>query len=77
MASTDAYLHLIGLGIVTILGITMALQRDARPQRALSGAFLLVLGMLLAHLATHVLPDRFATFIYSTHRDYRSLPRSG
>lgn len=77
MANTDTYLHLIGLGILAIPSIAMALPGDAGPKRPLSGAFLLVLGMLLAHLVTHVLPDRFANFIYSSHCDYRSFPRQG
>lgn len=75
MADTDTYLHLIGLQILAILGIVMIMQGERPPKRALSGAFLLVLGMLLAHVVSHILPDRFARFVYGTHREYRSLPR--
>lgn len=75
MADTDTYLHLIGLEMLAILGITMALQSEKTAKRTLSGAFLLVLGILLAHFVSHILPDRFAHFVYGTHREYRSLLR--
>jgi hypothetical protein len=36
-----------------------------------------VLGFMLAHFATHLLPNTIAEFIYSSHHEYHSVKPSG
>lgn len=73
MASMDSYLYLIGGEILAILGVVIRLL-DGKPQkRALTAVFLAVLGSLFAHFVSQILPNRLADFVYSSHRDYRSL----
>ncbi len=73
MNNADYYLHLIGLEMLIILGVVIPLLDCKAHKRALSAAFALVLGFMLAHFVSHVLPNRLADFIYSSHHDYRSL----
>lgn len=68
MISLDGYLHLIGAEVLIILGIVMPLLDDKFHKRALSSVFVLVLGFMLAHFVSHVLPNRLAGFVYRSHR---------
>lgn len=77
MPNADTYLHLISAEVLIILGIVIPLLDDKTHKRALSGAFVLVFGFMLAHFVSHVLPNRLADFIYSSHRDYRSMKDRG
>jgi hypothetical protein len=73
MVNVDTYLHLIGAEVLIILGIVIPLLDDKTHKRALSIVFAAVLGLMLAHFVSHVLPKRLASFIYSSHHAYRSL----
>lgn len=77
MASLDTYLHIIGIELLAVLTIVLPLLDDPAPKRALSTVFLAVLGFMLAHFATHLLPSKIAAFIYSSHHEYRSIKTSG
>ncbi|EIC27974.1 MULTISPECIES: hypothetical protein [Methylomicrobium] len=73
MVDVDTYLHLIGGEVLIILGIVIPLLDDKTHKRALSFLFAAVLGLMLVHLVSYVLPKRLANFIYSSHHAYRSL----
>lgn len=73
MASIDSYLHIIGIGLLLILAIVLPLIDRPPTKRVLSKLFLTVLGFMLAHFATHALPDKLAGFIYSSQHEYHSL----
>lgn len=77
MASIDTYLHLIGIELLAILAVVVRLSDDKSQKRTLSTVFLAVLGFMLAHFATHLLPNKIADFIYSTQHEYRSIKTSG
>lgn len=77
MASLDSYLHLIGIELLAILAIVLVLINAGKTKRALSRLFLIVLGFMLAHFATHALPNKIAGFIYSSHHEYHSIKPSG
>ncbi|WAR46195.1 hypothetical protein [Methylomonas rapida] len=77
MASIDTYLHIIGIELLAILSIVLRLLDDKAYKRALSTVFLVVLGFMLAHFATHLVPGKIAAFIYSSHHQYRSIKTSG
>ncbi|PPD29061.1 MAG: hypothetical protein CTY19_17985 [Methylomonas sp.] len=38
--------------------------------------FLVVLGVMMLHAAIHLLPNKIAVFIYSTHHEFRSIKTS-
>ncbi|MBD9363497.1 hypothetical protein [Methylomonas fluvii] len=73
MASLDRYLHIIGIELLLILTIILPLIDRPPAKRVLSKLFLTVLGFMLAHFATHALPDKLASFIYSSQHAYHSL----
>jgi hypothetical protein len=77
MASFDTYLHLIGIELLAILAIVLPLIDADKTKRALSRLFLTVLGFMLAHFAMHLLPNKIAEFIYSSHHEYHSVKPSG
>ncbi|MCQ8117578.1 hypothetical protein [Methylomonas rosea] len=77
MASIDSYLHLIGIELLVILAILGYLVEADLPKRVVSRLFLTVLGFMLAHLATHALPNQIAGFIYSSQHLYHSAKSPG
>ncbi|MBD9357201.1 hypothetical protein [Methylomonas albis] len=77
MASIDSYLHIIGIELLLILAIVLPLIDRPAPKRVLSKLFLSVLGFMLAHFATHALPNKVASFIYSSHPAYHSIKSTG
>ena len=77
MISLDGYLHLIGAEMLIILGIVIPLLDDKSHKRALSSVFVLVFGFMLAHFVSHVLPNRLADFVYSSHRGFHSMKDRG
>lgn len=77
MASLDTFLHIIAIEMLAILAVVHRLSEDKPLKRFFSTAFLAVLGFMLAHFATHLLPGKIAAFIYSSHHEYRSVKTSG
>jgi len=77
MASLDTFLHIIAIEMLAILAVVNRLSEDKPLKRFFSTAFLAVLGFMLAHFATHLLPGKIAAFIYSSHHEYRSVKTSG
>lgn len=77
MANADSYLNLIGGEILLMLWAVMRLQEKPAHRRALTAVFILVIGFMTVHFVSHVVPERFAHFLYGTHREYRSFSRQG
>ena len=77
MASLDTYLHIITVEMLAILAVVQRLSEDKPLKRVFSTAFLALLGFMLAHFATHLLPTKIAAFIYSSHHEYHSIKNSG
>ena len=77
MASIDTYLHVMVVGLWTMLAIVLALIDAGKTKRALSKLFLVMLGFMLTHFATHLLPNTLAEFIYSSHHEYHLVKSSG
>jgi hypothetical protein len=77
MVSIDACLHIIVIELLAILAIVLAFIDKGKTKCVLTRLFLTVLGFMLAHLATHLLPSKIASFIYSSHHDYHSIKPSG
>ncbi|AEG00205.1 hypothetical protein [Methylomonas methanica] len=77
MVSIDTYLHIIGIALLAMLAIVLALIDTGKTKRTLSRLFLTVLGFMLAHFVTHLLPNSLAEFIYSSHHQYHSVKPSG
>jgi len=77
MSNADSYLNLIGAEILLMLWAVIRLQEKPAYLRALTAVFMLVLGFMTIHLVSHVVPERFAHFLYGTHREYRSFSRQG
>ncbi|MDD2737620.1 MAG: hypothetical protein PHR94_01675 [Methylomonas lenta] len=73
MANIDTYIHIIGIELLAILAIVVPLLDDKTHKHTLSTVFVVVLGFMLAHFATHLLPNKIAAFIYSSHHEYRSI----
>ncbi|MDO8843279.1 MAG: hypothetical protein Q7U98_05760 [Methylicorpusculum sp.] len=74
MTDLDSHLYLIGGEILVILGITIAMLNNKRQKRTLSGIFLLILGFMLAHTVTHLLPNAVAGFIFRSY--HYATPRN-
>jgi hypothetical protein len=77
MANIDSYLHLIGIELLAILAVVLYLVEAERLKLIVSRLFLTVLGFMLAHFATHALPNQIANFVYSSHHEYRSIKSVG
>lgn len=77
MTKLDVYLFLIGLEIVSLVGIVWALQDKDGPKRALSIVFTVLLGFMLTHVVGRIVPDYIAGLIYCSDRNYRSIKDKG
>lgn len=77
MSNTIFYLNLIGCEIVLILRIVVPLLDDKVTKRALSTLSVAIVGFMLAEFVSHILANRLADFIYSSHYEYRSLKYRG
>lgn len=73
----DTYLHIIGIELLVMLAIVRALIDAGKTKRVLSTLFLTVFGFMLAHFATHILPNTIAEFVYGSYHEYQSVNPSG
>jgi len=77
MASIDSYLHIIGIELLAILAIVLALIDEGKSKHILTKLFLSVFGFMLLHFATHLLPSKIVSFIYSSYHEYQTIKPSG
>ena len=77
MASIDSCLHIIGIELLAVMVIVLALIDESKTKHILTRLFLTLFGFMLVHLATHLLPSKIASFIYSSHHEYHSIKPSG
>lgn len=67
MNSLDQAVHTLGTGLLISLGMLSLLIENKRLKRIVTRSFVLVLAVLLADAAMHLLPNALAGFIYRTH----------
>ncbi len=72
MNNLDSYLHIIGIELLAIFGIIWLLLAEQSIKRTIGNMFMVLLGLMLAHGATHLLPNAIASFIYSSHHTFHS-----
>jgi len=72
MNNLDNYCHILGIEFLTILGMVWLLLDEQPIQRTVSILFLLLLGVMMTHAMTHLLPNAIAKFIYSSHHSVYS-----
>ena len=68
MNDLDDAVHLLGAGLLIILGALSLRIEGKRLKRRVSKLIMLVLGVLLADAFVHQIPNAIAGFIYSAHR---------
>ena len=69
MSDLDTYLHILVLAMIVILAFVQPAIDNKTPKQIVSTLLLLLLGFMITHLTTHLLPNRIASFIYSSHHD--------
>lgn len=74
MGNLDTWLHIIGLELLLILACVWRLSQEKPIKRRVGHGFLLVLGFMLAHAVTHLLPNAMAGFFVGSHP--HSAPRN-
>lgn len=74
MSTFDQAIHIVGTLLLISLGALSLRIEGKRLKRMVSGVFVLVLSVLLADAALHLLPNAIAGFIYGTHKHY--VPRN-
>jgi len=67
MNSLDQAVHTLGTGLLISLGMLSLRIENKRLKRIVTRSFVLVLAVLLADAAMHLLPNALAGFIYRTH----------
>ena len=72
MVDIDTWLHILGIELLVIFGLVWLLLDKQPIKRTVSTLFLLLLGIMLTHAVTHLLPNAMARFIYSSHLTYYS-----
>jgi len=65
MNSLDQAVHTLGTGL--LMGMLSLRIENKRLKRIVTRSFVLVLAVLLADAAMHLLPNALAGFIYRTH----------
>lgn len=70
MNNLDESIHLLGAGLLIILGVLSPWIENKRLKRMLSKLIVLVLGVLLADAFVHRIPNAIAGFIYGAHRQF-------
>jgi len=72
MNNLDTCLHILGIELLAIFGLVWLLLDEQPIKRMLSNVFMVLLGLMLAHAVTHLLPNAIARFIYSSHHPFYS-----
>lgn len=70
MNSLDSWLYIIGIELLAILACVWRLSQEATIKRRVRQGILLVLGFMLAHVFTHLLPNAMACFIFSSYHQF-------
>lgn len=66
----DTYLHIIVVEMIVILAIVLPHIENKAPKQIVSKLLLLLVGFMLVHIATHLLLNKIASFIYSSHPEF-------
>jgi hypothetical protein len=69
MSNLDTYLHIIVVEMIVILAVVRPYMENKAPKQIVSKALLLLVGFMLVHITTHLLPNKIASFIYSSHHE--------
>jgi uncharacterized membrane protein len=67
MGNYDTYLHIIVVEMIVILAIVRPYMENKAPKQIVTKMLLLCVGFMFIHIATHFLPNKIASFIYSSH----------
>lgn len=70
MTPTDSAIHLIGIGLLAVLGLCWWRLKNPRLKQLALNLMTLVLGIVLGDALLHVLPNSIARFIYGSHVHY-------
>jgi tyrosine-protein phosphatase YwqE len=69
MVSFDTCLHIIVVEMIVILAIVRPYMENKAPKQIASKVLLLLVGFMLVHITTHLLPNKIASFIYSSYHE--------
>lgn len=72
MVNIDTYLHILGAELLVILAIVLPYIENRFQKQVALRLFLLLLGCMLAHLTMHLIPNKIASFIYSSHHEFNA-----
>lgn len=72
MGNFDTYLHIIVVEMIVILAVVLPYMENKAPKQVVSKLLLLLVGFMLVHIATHLLPNKIASFIYSSHPEFNA-----
>ncbi len=72
MGDLDTYLHIIVVEMIVILAVVLPYMENKAPKQVVSKLLLLLLGFMFIHIATHLLPNKIASFIYSSHHEFNA-----
>ncbi|MFI3136434.1 MAG: hypothetical protein QX197_06605 [Methylococcaceae bacterium] len=70
MKPIDTAIHLIGIGLLAVLGLCWWWLKNPRLKQLALNGMTLVLGIVLVDALLHVLPNSIARFIYGSHPHY-------
>ena len=69
MGNLDTYLHIIVVEMIVILAVVRPYMENKAPKQIVSKVLLLLVGFMLVHISTHLLPNKIASFIYTSHHE--------
>lgn len=72
MGNLDTYLHIIVVEMIVILAIVLPYMENKAPKQVVSKLLLLLLGFMLVHFTMHLLPNKIASFIYSSQHGFNA-----
>jgi hypothetical protein len=72
MDNLDTYLHIIVVETIVMLAIVLPYIENRVPKQIVSKLSLLLVGFMLIHTTTHFLPNKIASFIYSSHAEFNA-----
>ncbi|NOT84902.1 MAG: hypothetical protein HOP02_09035 [Methylococcaceae bacterium] len=70
MTPIDNAIHLLGTGLLVILGLLWWWIKNPRLKQIILNLMTLVVGVIVGDMLLHVLPNSIARFIYGSHAHY-------
>ncbi|MDA1343275.1 MAG: hypothetical protein O2966_05310 [Proteobacteria bacterium] len=67
MGNLDTHLYIIVVEMIVILAVVLPYMENKAPKQVVSKLLLLLLGLMLTHTVTHLLPNAVTRFIYGSH----------